>query len=1196
MRKSGSQSNVSLATTRNIHRLVATIARASNVPDDSPTLLKAAKSASNSLALHSYQSANEDRVLGQYNGLIEKWDLFGESDKANAMKLLLAECLQLKTLTGKDSLNPYAIHQVLAFLLLLSNSNQDSNALQNTIPSPPASISSPNFKKNQSSSSLAFASFKKKTKEADSVLVSSLAFVTELQETRKNPKIADEQIWKEIMEAEPLEGDHWNSISYDEVTSDEDEDYIESSGEQISSVVAPESIEVKDEYEATESALGIVSPTHETMKEDKELVDLIQSQYWNPNNQGRYPPNIEFDLSIPSTLAPAIASSQVANPELFGVPLTTTTYISELDVIREVLYILSGLPAEMFQISPDGLTYKPKMIACLTHMTVETLESLLDRFAKFGTIVKKLTAFVNKVQSEEPQPPPLFHPCLQAITTIVTETLHHHQEWIVEKEIFYFDTTRTSDDNQPTHAASLIDLLDETVLHFKPLEDFYVTIRESGRIQSVPNFSPLAFINCFTSRVTLYQETCDARGYRWGLCTLIRILDPWFSGIETWWLDGEIGRSLGIICDEKVAIESDEFWASKFTFREDDVPAVLKACFRKVLVIGKCLVALKAMDPELLKDVIPDLRNGIFSSVLDNLAELLVIPMAKSTSASEEESPAENTSTHQISINENETSPPLLLFDRVWQPENPSNIISKSLLLSESEKDQKKANNVVVWINRVQKLEFNEQQLWRPFQENFDRSLLSVLEPKFQSVGKILTNRLLGVDGRLLSHLQTLQRVFLMTSGLLMGYIIDEVADKIRTGELWRRPGVLQSVFDASVAALEPTDDVDLKMWIEEPERVSLIIDETLVTPEMRARRQGARIYIKSLECVKVGYDVAWPLNCVITPKSLTLYNKAFVFLMQLSLARNRLDRETLSMDKKSHGSKYGWMRQRTVLRRKMKVFCEGMTSFAMTAVIQPAIDVFMREIVDFYDLDQLNSFHEAFVSDICDHFFLLNEKAASILNAIYKSLDLCVKFSDMCMRFDSNLDIIRSGKDLPLASPAQSPSVTPTTLASPALSRSHLPKPSFGSPSPKPRERASSISNLSSPTPSSPSGRKSSIPTSIRPPASPQGSGHAKSPQRPSSPGISRMKRASSFLADGGRASPTSSLLNEIGGRSLDEERIQKEIENEGAKFGAAVSNIYGSFMEVEGFVVNSVTALASHGMPKLAALVVFLRNSERG
>ncbi|KAI9333662.1 Spc98 family-domain-containing protein [Obelidium mucronatum] len=1145
-----SQSNTSLATTRNVHRLVASLSK-NRISADPAELLKAAKNASNALTFHSFRSNDEVAVMAQYNGLIEKWDMFGKSEKANALKMLLDEALLASRRTNDDSLNQFAIYQALSFLLFMSKSASEEDD------PPPASTTSDGSSSTRIASSASnskklghFNSLKMKAAHTAAIVDSSLQVLSEIHQRRTNPQLENEKLWRNILETDPLEGDHWNSVDYtksDNGDSDyDDTDTMDNYIEDDMRTNQDETDALPDELPATFDT-GLITPPNETYPESADLVKLLQSHYWNSANNGPQFGECSFDIDVPATLAPSIASHQSNDPAFFGVPVATTKYISELDVIREVLFVLHGIPAEMFELDNDSLSFKPKMIACLTHLTVEMLQSVMTQFAKWGTIVRKLQSFVKRIQ-DDTKTERLWIPSLGAVSYVLCETLEAHRTWIIEMQDFYFDSSRVLKDGEEPIAASVLQLMDRVAERFVPLNELYLIIRESGKIENNP-FSPLVFINTFYSRLTMYQNSCDAFRYKWGITVLMSVLQPWFDAVEVWWLDGTLSTGVGFLCDEAVDIKSSDFWTSRFNADLKEVPTILWSSFNTTISIGKCMIMLRELNPELLVDVIPTMRKGFFASMMSEMLDVLQVDQTLPSPPPPPQSSISN-------ISAASTASALFLFDRVWQPGETVSPLVVAATAGDAASEVSRTSAKSFWLDQVMAHNFDHQQLWRPFQEIFERVITSILYPKLQTVGATLIRQFLGDECRLLSHLRTLQQVFLMTCGLVMEPLVDTVGEKIRSGELWRRPGVLQEAFNSCIASFETAEEGS-ERWVEQSDRIMLIVDETKVTADMRKRGGGGRIHVSSVNCVQIGYDVSWPLNCIITMGSLEFYNKVFVFLMQLSLARNRLDKETLSTDKTCFGAQFGWMRQRTVLRRKMKVFCEGLTSFAMNTVIQPATTDFMKAVANFHDIDQLKKFHEAFLVDICDHFFLLNEKASSVLKSIYKCLDLCIKFSDMCMRFDSNVAFILAGKET-TPTPSQSPTTTPT--------KTPPPQTSFGGSS---RLQSSSRSGTTSPQPKNPSAAGET----------------RKFSSRPASPSLSQIKKAGFREVQGGRTSVSSA--KEPG---EEQSSAQKRIQEEGVKFGVAVSGAHASFVELELFVVRSCTSMASHGMPKLAGLAAFL------
>ncbi|KAJ3126503.1 Gamma-tubulin complex component 5 [Physocladia obscura] len=1033
-------------------------------------------------------------------------------------------------------------------------------------------------------------------------------------------------VWSNILRDDPLVGDHWASVDYSSTYANEYSDYsdtddnnhndfeVKKTPQNFATRAAPsvhtleitggelsENMPGENSYSNIfdPNSVGLVTPPIEeiALSNDPKLAKVIDSHYWDHEKNGYRRSKLsvgdltEFDMDVPDSLAPSIAHHQSIDPSFFGVSVSTTNYVTELDVIREVLFCLSGLPAEMFELA-NGSIYQPKMIACLRHLTVEMLDSVLQKFSEWGTIVYKLQILADRIHEETGEKFQLFSPCLEAFASVINDALSVHQTWIVQQQQHYFQETHADGNkgifyNQENGiVVSLLVLLERTSSEMAHLEELYLIVVGASPNIDGQEIIAVDLVDSVFQFVRNEQEACNIFSFKRGIVILFKVLKPWFDAVEGWWIDGNtISRidGLGFICNERILVGSANFWTSKFLIQERKngsmfFPQILCETVGSILSIGKCLVMLRELNPELISDLIPDLRNGIFLPLLNIFSNLLAIDLGKKSNSVLQEPLNSTMEEHITTVASSPELENLLLFrnltfeNDMLIPEKFSklapilngNSINKSNLANEQEYFVRK------WYTDMENAEIGHQQLWRPFEIAFRRSLEMVLHPKSESIGNALRNQLLGPQCQLLVHLQTCQQVFLMASGIIMGLIVDDIAEKMKSGELWRRPGVLQSAFDASIAAFSAFEGEE---WIAESERIVLLTDDTNVPQELKKwNAAGHPIKVGMLGCVKIGYDVSWPLNCVITQKHLKLYNKALVFLMQLSMARNRLDKHSLSFDKLRNGSVTGWMRQRNVLRRRMKVFCEGLTSFSMITVIQPAIKNFMEGVVKFHDLDELNNYHESFLTDICDHFFLLNEKAAPVLNSIYKCFDLCIKFSEICTIFDSNVQSLSKG-----GLSGQQIAVTPQLKKTDFITG---------------KQRISSSpteSTVSSP-PSSPIPGKHQLNSKSSPPN--------KLNLRSSSPSSmsSRFQRQSSQNSFGKVVSPLMPKavmsLSVIGLESTDS--IEAKISLESESFGNAVKDIFKLFDETEDFVVNSVTALSSHGMPKLSAFGVFLRGNE--
>ncbi|KAJ3222823.1 hypothetical protein HDU81_009569, partial [Chytriomyces hyalinus] len=210
--------------------------------------------------------------------------------------------------------------------------------------------------------------------------------------------------WAAILKDDPLptSEDHWKIVDY---AADSDSDWdIDDVDKKALSEKPPSQIPILSESENADDTLVAIN-ANETffvpfpdakLVQSPELDELIKSQFWNlGHGQSCSVPETKFDINAHNSLTPSIASHQSKNEPFFSVPVATTNYVTEADVIREILFVLSGLPAELFKVSVPERMISPNMSACLRHMTVPMLESVLEKFAQIGTTIFRLNLFVQ---------------------------------------------------------------------------------------------------------------------------------------------------------------------------------------------------------------------------------------------------------------------------------------------------------------------------------------------------------------------------------------------------------------------------------------------------------------------------------------------------------------------------------------------------------------------------------------------------------------------------------------------------------------------------------------------------------------------------------------------------------------------------------------------------------------------------------
>ncbi|TPX78355.1 hypothetical protein CcCBS67573_g00348 [Chytriomyces confervae] len=1072
--KNRSASNTSQTQTRTLEQLIARVMRT----QDESKRREATALATRMLSNHRCSAPNEAGIEQQCKGLALKWRLFGHDSRADALALSVSQCLAAprngRRNSSADSLNSFATHHALSFLLHMANSDARVHS-----------------------------------SDADDLAVSLLRAETAKREA--SLQSAQSQ-WAAILEDDPLptSEDHWKIVDY---AADSDSDWdIDTVDKKAPSEKPPSQVPIPSESENADDTLVAINANDAffvpfpdaKLLQSAELDELIESQFWNlGRGQNCSVPETKFDINSHNSLTPSIASHQTKNEPFFSVPVATTNYVTEAVVIREILFVLSGLPAELFKISEPDQIVSPNMAACLQHMTVPMLESVLEKFAQIGTSIMRLNSFVERTSStdsiNEPLSKRLFQPCLEAFGSVVQDSLRNFQAWVVDQQIVYANSDDIIDDDQTQAIPSILSLYETTLEMAGPLFQLQEILK---KIDPSPKSVTMRHIVDEVFECVLRdQGAFDGVAFKRSLFILVRVLVPWFKAVETWWLDGIVTCGLGVECNPAISIRTEEFWSKKFSLASP--PRCLAAVFPIVLATGKCLLTLRELNQELIVSVLDDLRRGLFKSVLQHLSTLMGLTSIESDALSNLLATANDSVIPNLPEALQLESEGLLLFPMISLSEvrRPAfdHLNMPSFVEYPSEEES--------WIAETAKRSFDKSQLWRPLEENLERSMEYALMPKFEAVGRLLTRELLGERCNILGHFRMLHSVFLMTCGAVMKPMSIAVAEKIKSGELWHRPGILQAAFVACVAALDCGEDDFGGLPLEEHDRIIFSVDETIASEVKRLVKKGQqdgalyRLNAKSAECIKINYEV-----------------------------------------------------------------------------IQPAVEGFMASVPDFYDLEKLKNHHLAFVTDICNHFFLVNEKAVPILRSIRKCLDICLKFSDACIHFDEKVRLIRSGKYVP-------PLSSPTDGQNRTLSVDEISPTSSPISSPK-------LSNKPLPTKS----RTTSANAVVGSPKRTSKLSHSGSfAARPVSP---RTETAAARLKAGALASRSGLAarsvpafgLNEKLRRKMDLEQADIYLEEEGVLFEREIEPLHATFEELERFIAQQIVSLSSHGMPKLAYLGVYL------
>lgn len=250
--------------------------------------------------------------------------------------------------------------------------------------------------------------------------------------------------------------------------------------------------------------------------------------------------------------------------------------ISEYQLLREVLFLLNGLPTNLF--GPDCA---PVSKYQLSNVSWDTHRALINCFAEYGRTILPLRKFCETQQDV---------PLVQAFQHSAHQCLADF-----DKEIAVIQSRYVSIEQDTV--VSLIALQDELRPHLVPL---------AGLSNVVRQLQEERFAHSFRFLELLYDATCiaqlngDDTTYKYlgqiffdCFCVYIRPIRQWMEG-------GELtpGDKTFFVAESSAEVPRRLMWSDKFQLRRSQegqlhAPSFLQPAVRKIFNTGKSIVVLK---------------------------------------------------------------------------------------------------------------------------------------------------------------------------------------------------------------------------------------------------------------------------------------------------------------------------------------------------------------------------------------------------------------------------------------------------------------------------------------------------------------------------------------------------------------------------------------------------------------------------
>ncbi|KAI9783400.1 MAG: hypothetical protein M1839_003935 [Geoglossum umbratile] len=260
---------------------------------------------------------------------------------------------------------------------------------------------------------------------------------------------------------------------------------------------------------------------------------------------------------------------------------------TELQVVREVLFMLSGLPTSLFQMdSSNGKIIWDEKYA-LSHSSQPLFHKILDSFAMIGAKLGDLRTWAKSKQ-----------------TVILTQTFRAG----VEERLRQYNTALSDIQERfmvpmPAVVVSLIEIHTEIQHCTRPLLELSALVSRlrSGSESGLRKFQNLELL--FDS-ACLHQMIGDEQVFQFMAKLFFECFQTYLKPIRAWMKEGDIwghdDTFFIAVAETATGVDPSSIWHDQYILRQDDqgkiqAPKFLHAAVNKIFNTGKSVVFLKQL-------------------------------------------------------------------------------------------------------------------------------------------------------------------------------------------------------------------------------------------------------------------------------------------------------------------------------------------------------------------------------------------------------------------------------------------------------------------------------------------------------------------------------------------------------------------------------------------------------------------------
>jgi gamma-tubulin complex component 5 len=261
----------------------------------------------------------------------------------------------------------------------------------------------------------------------------------------------------------------------------------------------------------------------------------------------------------------------------------STADITELQAIRETLFMLAGLPTSLYHLDPKQNTIRINSRFTLAHARPDTVQHLLSELLNTGRDIYRLRQWTKSTSTL---------PLVQAFEAAVAARLNAYDRALAELQQQHL-TPKTP------LSTSLLQLHADVRSISEPLLRLANIVADIGPRLLV---DPFTHLEALFDRITLAQMTLETDVFKYLSSMFFDCIQIYLKPIRKWMETGELGSNdeTFFVFESDSGSEVTSLWHDRYVLRRDThndlrSPSFLQPAAKKIFNTGKSIIFLKEL-------------------------------------------------------------------------------------------------------------------------------------------------------------------------------------------------------------------------------------------------------------------------------------------------------------------------------------------------------------------------------------------------------------------------------------------------------------------------------------------------------------------------------------------------------------------------------------------------------------------------